>query len=115
MNHEEFSFINQDFTFQQKSQSRISDNDALLDRFLNEKNLDKALLLWLEGSSDSPLSWNKESLSPYLQRVIIELDQLISSQLNHIIHADSFQRLEASWRNLWWLLLQTEQQDKEKK
>ena len=50
MNHEEFSFINQDFAFVQKAQSRISDNEALLDRFLNEKNLDKALLLWLEGN-----------------------------------------------------------------
>ena len=115
MNHEEFSFINQDFDFQQKSQSRISDNEALLERFLNEKNLDKALLLWLEGSSDSPISWKKESLSPYLQRVIIELDQQISNQLNTIIHTKCFQQLEASWRNLWWLVLQNEQYDKENK
>ncbi|KKK67921.1 hypothetical protein LCGC14_2949230, partial [marine sediment metagenome] len=113
MNHEEFSFINQDVTFFQKSHSRISDNDALLDRFLYEKNLDKALLLWLEGSSDSPITWSKESLSPYLQKVIVELDQLISNQLNLIIHQPRFQKLEASWRNLWWLLLQTEQYDKE--
>ena len=115
MNHEEFSFINQDFAFVQKAQSRISDNEALLDRFLNEKNLDKALLLWLEGSSDSPISWTKESLGPYLQRVIVELDQLISEQLNLIIHNDRFQKLEASWRNLWWLILQSEQYDKENK
>ncbi|MGO2129126.1 MAG: type VI secretion system contractile sheath large subunit [Pseudoalteromonas prydzensis] len=115
MNHEEFSFINQDVTFFQKSHSRISDNDALLDRFLYEKNLDKALLLWLEGSSDSPITWSKESLSPYLQKVIVELDQLISNQLNLIIHQPRFQKLEASWRNLWWLLLQTEQYDKENK
>ncbi|WP_411020091.1 type VI secretion system contractile sheath domain-containing protein, partial [Salmonella sp. ZJJH21_0028] len=47
--------------------------------------------------------------------VIVELDQLISNQLNLIIHQPRFQKLEASWRNLWWLLLQTEQYDKENK
>lgn len=113
MNHEEFSFINQDISFIKRSKSRLSDNDALLDRFLNEKNLDKALLLWLEGSSDSPISWSKESLAPYFHRVIVELDQLISNQLNTIIHHSRFQHLEAAWRNLQWLLLQTEVLDKE--
>lgn len=115
MNHEEFSFINQDVAFANKETSRISDNEALLDRFLNEKNLDKALLLWLESSSDSPMSWTKEALSPYLQRIIVELDQLICDQLNIIIHTKKFQKLEATWRNLSWLLFQTEQYDKENK
>lgn len=115
MNHEEFSFINQDVAFAHKETSRISDNEALLDRFLNEKNLDKALLLWLESSSDSPMSWTKEALSPYLQRIIVELDQLICDQLNIIIHTKKFQKLEATWRNLSWLLFQTEQYDKENK
>ena len=115
MNHEEFSFINQEVAFKNKAHSKISDNDALLDRFLNEKNLNKALLLWLESSSDSPISWSKDSLGPYFQRIIVELDLLISNQLNTILHHTSFQKLEASWRNLKWLLIQAEQYDKENK
>ncbi|MCK8116795.1 type VI secretion system contractile sheath large subunit [Pseudoalteromonas sp. 2CM37A] len=115
MNHEEFSFISQGAAFHNEGHSRISDNEALLDRFLNEKNLNKALLLWLEGSSDSPISWAKESLAPYFQRVVVELDRLITEQINTIIHNTDFQKLEASWRNLKWLLVQTEQQDKENK
>ena len=111
----EFSFISQDIAFSDKSYVKITDNDALLERFLNEKNLDKALLLWLEGSPDSPISWTKASLSPYLQRIIIEIDALLTEQINVILHNKAFQKLEASWRNLWWLAQQAEHCDKENK
>ncbi|WP_404343650.1 type VI secretion system contractile sheath large subunit [Pseudoalteromonas mariniglutinosa] len=115
MSYEEFSFISQDLASHAKMEGKISDNKALLERFLNEKDLYKALLLWLEGSSDSPVSWTKESISSYLQRTIIEIDLLLTEQLNIILHNPMMQQLEASWRNLWWLILQTEQFDKEKK
>lgn len=111
----EFSFISQDVAFNKKSDTQIINNNALLERFLNEKHLDKALLLWLESSSDSPISWTKDSIGPYLQRVIIKIDALLTKQLNIILHHNMFQKLEASWRNLWWLVLQAEQIDKEKK
>lgn len=115
MNMGEFSFISQDVAFNKKSDTQIINNNALLERFLNEKHLDKALLLWLESSSDSPISWTKDSIGPYLQRVIIKIDALLTKQLNIILHHNMFQKLEASWRNLWWLVLQAEQIDKEKK
>ena len=82
MNMGEFSFISQDVAFNKKSDIHIINNDALLERFLNEKQLDKALLLWLESSSDSPTSWTKDSLNPYLQRVILQIDALLNKQLN---------------------------------
>jgi type VI secretion system protein ImpC len=39
---------------------------------------------------------------------IAQLDHLISLQLNEVMHAPEFQRLEASWRGLKYLLSQTE-------
>jgi type VI secretion system protein ImpC len=39
---------------------------------------------------------------------IAQLDHLISLQLNEIVHAPEFQKLEATWRGLKYLLSQTE-------
>src|SRR3954471_23370197 len=35
---------------------------------------------------------------------IAQLDQLISAQLNEVMHAPEFQKLEASWRGLFYLV-----------
>jgi type VI secretion system protein ImpD len=103
MNCEEFSFIGEDAVISNNTASDIFENSALLERFLNEKETFKALLLWLEGSSDSPLQWDKESISSYLQLTIVKIDSLISKQLDQILHHPKLQQLEASWRNLWCL------------
>jgi type VI secretion system protein ImpC len=39
---------------------------------------------------------------------IKQLDELISSQLNEVMHAPEFQKLEASWRGLQYLVANTE-------
>jgi type VI secretion system protein ImpC len=39
---------------------------------------------------------------------IAQIDQLLSAQLNEILHAPEFQKLEASWRGLRYLLTQSE-------
>lgn len=39
---------------------------------------------------------------------VAEKDVLISNQLNHIIHHDDFQTIEASWRGLHFLVMNTE-------
>src|SRR5262245_22755656 len=39
---------------------------------------------------------------------IAQLDQLISAQLNEVMHAPEFQKLEASWRGLHYLVHQSE-------
>src|SRR3954452_21230111 len=39
---------------------------------------------------------------------IAQLDHLISLQLNEVMHAEEFQRLEATWRGLKYLLSQSE-------
>jgi type VI secretion system protein ImpC len=43
---------------------------------------------------------------------IAEIDQLVSAQLNEVIHAKEFQQLEASWRGLKYLLDRSETNDK---
>jgi type VI secretion system protein ImpC len=39
---------------------------------------------------------------------IADIDELLSRQLNEIMHAEEFQRLEASWRGLHYLVQQSE-------
>src|SRR5918999_302599 len=39
---------------------------------------------------------------------IADIDQLLTRQLNEIMHAREFQKLEASWRGLHYLVSQTE-------
>ncbi len=39
---------------------------------------------------------------------IAQIDDLLSAQLNEILHAPEFQRLEASWRGLHYLVMNTE-------
>jgi type VI secretion system protein ImpC len=42
---------------------------------------------------------------------IAQIDQLISRQVNEIMHQEEFQKLEASWRGLRYMLSQTETSD----
>ncbi|WP_233998731.1 type VI secretion system contractile sheath large subunit [Microbulbifer pacificus] len=51
------------------------------------------------------------SVRQWLNRVVAELDELISGQLNSILHHPRFQRLEASWRGLSLLVHQTPSAD----
>jgi type VI secretion system protein ImpC len=39
---------------------------------------------------------------------IAEIDQQISAQVNEILHNEQFQKLESSWRSLWYLVDNTE-------
>jgi len=57
----------------------------------------------LEGTIT--VSQDTESM---LNARIAQIDRLISLQLNEIMHHEEFQRLEATWRGLKYLLSQTE-------
>ena len=43
-----------------------------------------------------------------LNNRIAQIDELISDQLNEVLHAQPFQQLEASWRGLHYLVMNTE-------
>ena len=48
------------------------------------------------------------SVEAAIEARIVEIDDLLSRQLNPIMHAERFQRLEAAWRGLHYLVSQTE-------
>ena len=59
--------------------------------------------------------YGNDKLSEFLDEIventnnrINEIDELITKQINHIIHHSKFQKLEASWRGLHYLVDKTE-------
>lgn len=53
-----------------------------------------------EDAGDAPV--------PFLNKVIAQIDQALQTQLNSIMHTEQFQTLEASWRGLQYLVMNTE-------
>lgn len=49
----------------------------------------------------------KESV-PFIQKRIDEMDQLLSKQLNVLLHNEKLQKIEATWRGLVYLVMNTE-------
>jgi type VI secretion system protein ImpC len=101
---------------QQGAESRQKEPN-LLDSIINDSHMVR---------ETSQKSWAKEIISEFAKEVmegqirvskdteaminarIAELDRLISLQLNEIMHHDNFQKLEASWRGLNYLVQQSE-------
>jgi type VI secretion system ImpC/EvpB family protein len=75
-----------------------------LDRFLAEPDPWKALCLWLGLTPDVGRIPSKEDVGRALSQNLALLDRLLARQVNAIIHAPAFQRLEASWRGLRYLV-----------
>lgn len=57
----------------------------------------------LEGT----ISWS-EDVEAMLNSAIAEIDELVSAQLNAIIHHEKFQKLESTWTGLRYLISKTE-------
>lgn len=49
-----------------------------------------------------------KSIATTIQSAISRIDDLLSAQINEILHAEAFQKLEASWRGLKLLIFETE-------
>jgi type VI secretion system protein ImpC len=95
----------------------------LLDRIIEDSNMVR---------ESSQKSWARQIITEFAKEVmegqitvskdteaminarIGELDKLISLQLNEVMHHADFQRLEASWRGLNYLVQQTETSDRMK-
>jgi type VI secretion system protein ImpD len=82
-----------------------------LDRFLLEDDDEKALKIWLKQFNLHKQYQTRQQLRSALLREIARLDQLITGQINAIIHHPRFQALEASWRGLWYLVHQHNDSD----
>lgn len=76
--------------------------------FISEKNPTEALKFWLREFEDTSSLNNTDDVFCAIDRSIAELDELINDQLNIIIHSERLQKLEASWRGLWYLVTQAE-------
>lgn len=79
-----------------------------INEFLTEKKPEKALSYWLENFTATEQLKSKADIVASLQRAISSIDNLINDQLNQVIHHPKLQKLEASWRGLWFLTTQLE-------
>ncbi|MDR1391009.1 MAG: type VI secretion system contractile sheath large subunit [Holosporales bacterium] len=91
---------------------------SLLDILLHEKKMarfpeqeDNAIDLLLEFVNEmQDLKENPQDsgIISFLTRRIVELDELLSDQVNEILHHPDFQKLEGSWRGLHYFVMNTE-------
>ena len=79
-----------------------------LDDFLNEDDAIKSLKYWLENHENTQHIKSVHNIKHLLNRKIADIDELINDQLNIIIHNKRFQKLESSWRGLWYLAVQAD-------
>jgi type VI secretion system protein ImpC len=99
------------------TQTTVESEDSLLERILKEGRLaptdeerDTAKQ-WVEAlveqvvNREMVVSADTESM---LNARIAAIDQMLTNQLNEIMHGEKFQRLEAAWRGLRYFVFQTE-------
>lgn len=77
-----------------------------LEAFLAAPSPQAALRAWLEWSGRPGLARDKDLLARALNRDVARLDALINRQVNAVLHHPRFQKLEASWRGLRYLVEQ---------
>jgi len=82
--------------------SAVQADGERLAQFLSEDSLEQALLLWFGRK----LPQNKDQLTRRLACDIARIDEMLTGQVNGIIHHPQFQKLEASWRSLRYLVQQ---------
>lgn len=86
----------------------VAEPDSPLERFLQDRSPWRALGSWL-GPGDE---WRgpdlKQRVISRLSRDLVRIDTLLNEQVNAIIHHPAFQRLEASWRGLHYLVHRVE-------
>jgi len=88
------------------SQKRSND----LDKFNSTLHFEDKLRVFLKlHKIDTPIS--KNQLLHLLNLYIAEIDELLNSQVNAILHNKKFQKLEASWRGLYYLVSEADEHD----
>jgi type VI secretion system ImpC/EvpB family protein len=78
-----------------------------LARFLQATSLAQALREWLGDLPKLPAADLQQYIALRLNRDIARIDALLNAQVNAILHHPDFQKLEASWRSLRYLVEQT--------
>jgi len=90
----------------------------VIDRFLQQGKIIRddsqrqfALTLLSEYATqvlDEGMTVSKDSVVAGIKDRIAQIDEAISAQLNEIMHAPEFQKMEASWRGLHYLVMNSE-------
>jgi type VI secretion system ImpC/EvpB family protein len=80
--------------------------DTQLEQFLREPSPWRALALWLGQTDSGRLRLTRQHVARLLSRDIARIDELLTRQVNAILHDPAFQKLEASWRGLRYLVEQ---------
>ena len=70
--------------------------------FLSENDDVEAFRRWVELSS--PADTSRLEPCRWLAQQVAFIDELISEQIDAVLHNKRFQALEASWRGLWFLI-----------
>ncbi|MCA9132476.1 MAG: type VI secretion system contractile sheath large subunit [Planctomycetales bacterium] len=82
-----------------------SDQSTPLAQFLATTSVAEALKIWLgEQAVERQAGQSWSSIARQVQAQIARIDRLLNSQLTAILHHPSFQKLEASWRGLEYLV-----------
>lgn len=71
--------------------------------FLYEEDDAAAFSTWLNHFSTTKVN-EKTKAKRWLNQQIADIDELISEQINAVLHNNRFQQLESSWRGLWFLV-----------
>ncbi len=71
-----------------------------LERFLDERNPLQAIAIWLAGRTPA----TGRQLLQLLALDLAQIDDLLTAQINAILHQPQFQRLESAWRGLRFLV-----------
>lgn len=82
-----------------------------LARFLAASSPAEALAIWLEPRADDP----RPARADLVRRLLLDvadIDDLLTSQVDAILHHERFAALEAAWRGLAWLCEEVEDPDR---
>lgn len=79
-----------------------------IQQFLDESDHLKALAYWLTEYTPAAHLKQPDDIIDAINRSIADIDHMINDQLNIIIHQPQFQKLEAAWRGLWYLVVQAD-------
>lgn len=72
-------------------------------QLLEAKTFVEVLSAWVAARVGSREVLSRQALIDLLADDVVQLDELVSEQLDAVLHHEAFQRLEAAWRSLAWL------------
>ncbi|NQZ52362.1 MAG: type VI secretion system contractile sheath large subunit, partial [Moritella sp.] len=92
--------------------------DLLQQEFLQHMDVEddlsiEELLVWLVDNGMQTQGHFRQALNATLTRLLTDLDKILNRTMNNIIHHNKFQRLEASWRGVHYLVQQEQAIDRE--